>query len=64
MLRYIIGQVFLILFVYLFGLFFSPTREFFYGEKLQILTYAWHSWPLTSEGFFLRATPTVTRGIR
>ena len=20
------------------------------GERLQILTYAWHSWPLTSEG--------------
>ena len=22
------------------------------GEGLQILTYAWHSWPLSSEGFF------------
>ena len=31
------------------------------GEGLQILTYARHSWPLSSEGFLL-ATPTVTRG--
>ena len=37
---------------------FHPTQEFFYsygdatitGEGLQILTYAWHSWPLSSEG--------------
>ena len=33
------------------------------GEGLQILTYARHSWPLSSEGS-LGATPTVTRGIR
>ena len=34
--------------------FWSPTREFFTnmetGEGLQILTYALHSWPLSSEG--------------
>ena len=34
-----------------------PTREFFThgnvtitNERLQILTYSWHSWPLSSEG--------------
>ena len=38
---------------------YRPTREFFFHlyedvtitvEGLQILTYAWHSWPLSSEG--------------
>ena len=40
----------------LFGV-FRPTREFHLfgdvtitGEGLQILTYAWHLWPLSSEG--------------
>ena len=49
---------------------FRPTRDFFIwditiaGEELHILTYARHSWPLNSEGFFKRPTPTVTRDIR
>ena len=33
--------------------YFGPTREFFthiIGEGLQILTYARHTWPLSSEG--------------
>ena len=47
----------LLLFVWLFGV-FRPNREFFSyidgtitGEKLQILTYARHSWPLSNEGY-------------
>ena len=41
--------------------FFVPLENFslMTGEGLQILTYARHSWPLSSE----RGTPTVTRGI-
>ena len=47
---------------FFFGVFvvviLRPTREFFThgnvtitNERLQILTYSWHSWPLSSEGF-------------
>ena len=47
----------LVLYVCLFGV-YRPTREFFHsygdvtitGEGLQILTYAQHPWPLSSEG--------------
>ena len=30
------------------------------GEGLQLLTFARHLWPLSSEGSFIGATPTVT----
>ena len=42
----------LLFFCFLFG-FFRRTREYFTtiaGEGLQIMTYAQHSWPLSSEG--------------
>ena len=59
------------MFVCLFVLGFSSHWRIYhsYGdititaEGLQILTYARHSWPLSSEGS-LCATPTVTWGIR
>ena len=50
---------------------YRPTEEFFTygdvtmtGEGLQILTYARHSWPLSSEGSLACLTYTVTQGIR
>ena len=59
------------LFVCLFGWCFTSHSKNFHsfgditmtGEGLQILTFARHSWPLSSEVFFQRATPTVTRDI-
>ena len=50
------GSIYLLVF-WLLGV-FHPTREFFHsygdvtmtGERLQILTYAQHSWPLSSKG--------------
>ena len=55
-------KVFMV-FVSLFRV-FRHTREFLliwrrHGEGLQILTYARHLWPLSSEG----SIPTSTRGI-
>ena len=41
---------------------FSLIRRFtITGELLQILTYIWHLWPISSEGSL---TPSLTRGIR
>ena len=74
--RHLYMSVWFILFCFVFvGLFVClefivPLENFFYsyvdvtitGEGLQSLTYAQHSWPLSSEVSFF-ATPTVTRDI-
>ena len=65
----VIYQQTVCLFVVCFGFFvhlehFSLIlRRHYYRWKAQILTYARHWWPLSSEGS-LTSTPTVTRGIR
>ena len=71
MLRYIIGQVFSDFFACLFGFIFVPLKNFFThmktydmetinGEELQLLTFAWHSWHLSSEGSLACHTSCAT----